>query len=111
MTVDGKPVSGNILFPLFPAGSTVEVKIVMGFDHPAFTAKQQPAVRCFFCTVFIHRLLLHTRKTPLSCARAAENEHFLCATCQVWLFREHFLCIDRKRPSARRGHLLEETNT
>ncbi len=29
MTVDGKPVSGNILSPV-PAGSTVEVKIVMG---------------------------------------------------------------------------------
>ena len=29
MTVDGKPVSGNILSP-GPAGSTVEVKIVMG---------------------------------------------------------------------------------
>ena len=29
MTVDGKPVSGNILSPA-PAGSTVEVKIVMG---------------------------------------------------------------------------------
>ena len=29
MTVDGKPVSGNILSPV-PAGSTVEVKVVMG---------------------------------------------------------------------------------
>ena len=29
MTVDGKPVNGNILSPV-PAGSTVEVKIVMG---------------------------------------------------------------------------------
>lgn len=29
MTVDGKPVSGSILSPV-PAGSTVEVKVVMG---------------------------------------------------------------------------------
>ena len=29
MTVDGKPVSGKSLSPV-PAGSTVEVKIVMG---------------------------------------------------------------------------------
>ena len=29
MTVDGKPVSGNILSPV-PIGSTVEVKVVMG---------------------------------------------------------------------------------
>ena len=29
MTVDGKPVSGNILSPV-PVGSTVEVKVVMG---------------------------------------------------------------------------------
>ena len=29
MTVDGKPVSGNILSPV-PAGSTVQVKVVMG---------------------------------------------------------------------------------
>ena len=29
MTVNGKPVSGNILSPV-PAGSTVEVKVVLG---------------------------------------------------------------------------------
>ena len=29
MTMDGKPVSSNILSPV-PAGSTVQVKVVMG---------------------------------------------------------------------------------
>ena len=31
------------------------------------------------------------QKTPLSCcARSRIREYFLCAACQVWLFREHF---------------------
>ena len=73
MTVDGKPVSGNILSPV-PAGSTVERSRSSWADRPPFTAKQQPAVGCcFFCTVFIHRRAAsRTRKLPYPAARAAE---------------------------------------
>ncbi len=45
---------------------------------------------CFFCTVLYTGVLLHEQNSPIL-LRAQQNKGvFLCAACQVWLFREHF---------------------
>ena len=52
------------------------------------------------------------QKTPLSCcARSRIREYFLCAACQVWLFREHFSAsIASTTISAQRASLRSATS-
>lgn len=112
MTVDGKPVSGNILSPV-PAGSTVEVKIVMG-GPPAFYRKAaaRSGLLLFLYGLYTPACCFANQKTPLSCCmRSRIREYFLCAACQVWLYREHFSAsIASTTISAQRASLGSATS-
>ncbi len=78
-----------------------------------FTAKQQPAVGCcFFIRSLYTGVLLHEPENSPTLQRAQQNKGvFLCAACQVWLYREHFSAsIASTTISAQRASLGSATS-
>lgn len=97
MTVDGKPVSGSILSPV-PAGLTVEVKVVMGCPYAFYRkAAARSGLLLFLYGLYPPACCFTNQKTPLPCCvRSRIREYFLCAACQVWLYREHCLLAGQR---------------
>ena len=100
--------TGERMLPLTGLPSTVMALT------PAFYRKAaaRSGLLLFLYGLYTPACCFANQKTPLSCcARSRIREYFLCAACQVWLFREHFSAsIASTTISAQRASLRSATS-